>query len=102
MQALDIREDKVSILLDGDDTRAWATGQLDNGAWPCSVLSGEEFCATFDSNGLLDFASTCEEDDVPGDELSAICADFLKGHLPETHPAYAVAVGQFQDEQDDE
>lgn len=80
------------------DTEEWATRP--GAAWPCSTLRGHRFCATFDSNGLLDLTVDgrypSEHADIDGHELSAICADLLADRIPEDHPVHFVAVGQFR------
>lgn len=88
-------KDYVTLRVSGNDTRMWA--MRPNNEWPCSTLSGKGFTAQFDSNGLLDFnlQESNKEDDIDGHELSAICCDLLKNRLPDSHPAYLVAVGQF-------
>ena len=86
---------QVTIWLSARDTDGWA--HKPGAAWPCSVLSGRRLVATLDSNGLCDLTVNGRDspDDLTGVELSAICADHLAGRLHADHPAYFVAVGQF-------
>ena len=95
-----VTKDHVTIHVSKNDTRMWA--MRPNNAWPLSTLSGRGFTAEFDSNGLCDFDfqeslefAHKEADDVDSHELSAICCDLLKNRLPDSHPAYPVAIGQF-------
>lgn len=67
------------------------------GRWPCSEIAGHRLFAQFDSNGLVDLAIDGKDADISRDEFSALCADALKGRLPEDHPARFVAVDQFLD-----
>ena len=83
-----------AIWLSADDTYTWAT---DAPTWPCSQLRGKRFSAEFDENGLLDYAVNGRYcDDLSSDELSAIVADFASQKLPQDHPCWFVAVGQFR------
>lgn len=85
----------VTLWASENDTWDWAT-RIHN-SWPCSALSGNRFKAEFDFNGLLDFTLNGKygDDNVSGNELSAICADLLTDVLPVDHPAYFVTVAQF-------
>ncbi len=85
----------VTLWASARDTDDWA--RKPGAAWPCSTLSGHRFCATFDTNGLLDLTVDGQEaGDVDGSELSAICADLLAERIDKDHPVYFVAIGQFQ------
>jgi hypothetical protein len=91
-----IREHEITLSASADDTFQWAHRPLRR--WPCSALSGHRFVATFDRNGLCDLTLDGRHDggpEVMADELSAICADLLRERLPQDHPAWPVAVGQF-------
>lgn len=87
----------VTVWASAEDTYAWA--HKPGARWPCSTLSGRRFAAVFDDNGLCDLTvdGRGAPDDIDGQELSCICADLLRDRLPESHPAWFVAVGQFQD-----
>ena len=90
-----ISESSVTLWLSRDDTYTWATRPGES--WPCSTLRNSRLVACFDSNGLCDLSVDGKYlVDVDADELSAICADYLRDKLPESHPAYFVTVGQFQ------
>jgi hypothetical protein len=85
----------VKLWLSANDTYNWAhrTGN----AWPGSDLSGRRLFAEFDGNGLCDLAIDGRSDvDVDVNELNACTSDHLARKLPNDHPAYDVAVGQFQ------
>ena len=84
----------VTLWVSARDTYDWA--HRSGNAWPCSTLSGHRFCATFDSNGLLDLTVDGRYPrSVRSDELSAICAYTLSDRIDPDHPVYFVAVGQF-------
>lgn len=91
----------VTLWASARDTDDWA--RKPGAAWPCSTLAGHRFCATFDTNGLLDLTidgrwpgEAAHGDDVDGNELSAICADLLSEQIAKDHPVYFVAIGQFR------
>jgi|WetSurMetagenome_2_1015567.scaffolds.fasta_scaffold200160_3 hypothetical protein len=91
-----IREHEIALSASADDTSQWAHRPWER--WPCSALSGHRFVATFDRNGLCDLTVDGRHDrgpEVMADELSAICADLLREKLPQDHPAWCIAVGQF-------
>ena len=95
---IEIHDNTVSLWLSPRDTYNWAHKQ---GAWwPCSFLVGKRLFAQFDSGGLTEFrvngGRNAREQDCPSDEFNAITSDHLRLKLPETHPAYFAAVGQFQ------
>lgn len=90
-----INPSSVQLWLSSRDTYEWAN--RDGHCWPCSQLSDSRLFVEFDSNGLCDLTIDGKSGDCDSNELSAICADFLKNPLPEAHPAYFVAVGQFDD-----
>lgn len=84
-----------ALWLSARDTYEWA--RRPGSAWPCSELSGHRLWVEFDDNGLVDFTVDGREGfDVPGDELSAIVSDFIGQRITKDHPAYFVAVGQFE------
>lgn len=93
-----ITNDHIIIWLSASDTYEWA--HRPSSSWPCSHLSGNRFCAEFDSNGLLDLTINgkyqLDDQDVPADEFNAITSDFLKTKLKTDHPLYFITVGQFQ------
>ena len=82
----------VTLWLSANDTYEWAR------QWPCSELRGKAVVACFDSGGLCDLSINGGRgsQDCDGNEFSAICADHLRAKLPKDHPAYFVAVGQFE------
>lgn len=83
----------VKLWASARDTYDWANRP--ERRWPCSTLADSRVFAEFDSNGLLDLAIDGHSDaDCDAHELSALCADLLAPKLPETHPAYFVAVAQ--------
>lgn len=95
----------ITVWISADETRAWARGNgAGQGCWPCSELEGRRLRADFDSSGLLDY--TIDGLDgleqrrrglwVPADEWNAVIADHLRTRLPQSHPCYFVAVGQFE------
>ena len=87
--------DAVTLWASAADTYDWA--HRSGAAWPGSTLSGDRFCATFDTNGLLDLTVNGRDaGDVDSHELSAICADLLSERIGEDHPVWFVTVGQFQ------
>lgn len=94
-----VTESEIALWASQDDTYRWA--RRTGSAWPCSTLSGKRLFAAFDSNGLVELAINGKDagDDIDGWELSCLCSDLLKksGKVPQEHPAYFVAVGQFQD-----
>ena len=93
----------VVLKVSASETAAWAGDLLPrkHGAWPCSSLAGHRLVAEFNRGGLLDLRVDGREDsedlDLDGRELSALCADFLRGRLSPEHPAYEIAVGQFDE-----
>ncbi|HSG61883.1 MAG TPA: hypothetical protein VLA24_10695 [Pseudomonadales bacterium] len=88
-----INPNSFTVWLSRNDTYTWA--HKTGAAWPCSMLSNKRVVASFDANGLYDFAVNGKGDDIDGNELSAIVADSMRDLLPAEHPAYFVAVGQF-------
>ena len=82
------------LWLSASETSAWA--RKPGAAWPCSFLAGRRVFAAFDRNGLCDLSidGGRGEQDAPGDELSAICADYLAPLVPVDHPCEFVAVRQ--------
>ena len=86
----------VKLWLSANDTRDWA--YKPGASWPCSELSGHRLFAEFDRGGLIDVAidGGRGEQDVSGDEFNAITSDYLRGKVPENHPAFFCAVGQFR------
>ncbi len=86
---------RVTIWLSARDTAEWA--QRPGALWPCSFLSGKRVMATFVAGGLvaLEINGGRGSQDVLCDELNAITSDFLRPILPQDHPAWFVAVGQF-------
>jgi hypothetical protein len=95
MKTLD-HGNSVAIWLSARDTQEWARRPGD--AWPCSALAGRRVFASFDSNGLNDLSidGGRGEQDIDGNELSAICADFLERKIGPEHSCYFVTVGQFK------
>jgi hypothetical protein len=95
---LKIHPDSVILWLSARDTSDWATRP--GAAWPCSTLADHRICAEFDRNGLVDLTidgrSLGKHADVDCNEFNACTSDHLRGKLPIDHPAYLVAVGQFQ------
>lgn len=90
-----VAPDGVSVEADSAALHAWATRA--GHEWPCSYLREiDSLRADFDSNGLLDIDHP-GADDLPGDEFSAFTCDAIAAVLPESHPAYLVTVGQFQE-----
>jgi hypothetical protein len=94
----------IRIWASADDTHLWANRP--GSRWPCSTLAGHRFFAEFDSNGLLDLTVDGRDADaapeVDGHELSCCCADLIGAALRgvkagEDHPAWFVAVGQFEE-----
>jgi hypothetical protein len=91
---IQINETSVSLWISARETEDWATRP--SASWPCSQLRGRRLFAGFDRNGLCDLAIDGKSDvDIDGNELTAICADFLRANLSENHPCFDVAVGQF-------
>ena len=93
-----IQADGVTI--EADSGQLWEWAHRPGHLWPCSALARLEgpLVAEFDSNGLLDLTGDGGPDsDLSGDELSAWATDCLRDVLPADHPAYAVAVGQFEE-----
>jgi len=98
-----IFDDRITVTADPLETWQWAQGAMGTGKWPGSQLSGNSFHAEFDQNGLVDFtlngeyeAGDVSADDVPGDELSAICSDAIAPFLSVDHDLYNITVGQFK------
>jgi len=92
------QDHQVALWASDSDTYEWAHRPFKR--WPCSALSGHRFVAMFDHNGLCDLTIDGRHGggpEVMAYELNAICSDLLREKLPEDHPAWAVAVGQFLD-----
>jgi hypothetical protein len=91
-----IHESCVKLWLSASDTYRWSHRPAAH--WPCSILSGRRMFAEFDRKGLVDLAlnSGRGSQDCDTSELNAITSDMLRDKLPANHPAYFVAVGQFQ------
>lgn len=90
---LQIFDSGFNLWLSANDTSDWADRPGE--CWPCSELSGHGLFVQFDSNGLCDLSIDGNDGDCDNTELSAIVADHLD-RLPESHPCYFVAVGQFK------
>jgi len=98
-----IHENTVCVSAEDGQLYAWANRP--GNSWPCSTLRDfDKLAAWFDSNGLCelqgfdsDAPDVYDTEGIDGNELSAYCADVLTAaNLPTDHPAYVVAVGQFQ------
>ena len=87
--------DSFTLWASARDTYDWA--HKPGAAWPCSTLSGHRFVASFDTDGLYDL-NVQGRGDWAGDEFSACVSDLVEesGKIPEDHPCYFVAVGQFR------
>lgn len=88
------------VTIEADSSQLWEWANRPGHRWPCSELARLEgpLVAEFDSNGLLDLTGDGGPDsDLSGAELSAWATDCLRDVLPADHPAYAVAVGQFEE-----
>ena len=84
-----------TVWVSAGETYSWA--KRSGSAWPTSQLAGHRVRATFDTNGLLDYAvDGCMPDDLDSNEFNALIADHVEGRLPENHPCYFVVVGQFR------
>lgn len=92
MRVLD-NGNSVTLWASARDTYDWA--HKPGAAWPCSTLSGRRFVAVFDSNGLCDLSldGGRGEQDCDSWELSAMCADFLRGRIGADHPCADVVLG---------
>lgn len=90
-----IYDSAVVLWLSRDDTRQWA--ERPGSRWPCSYLSGKRVMCSFDASGLVDITINGRYGDCPSSEFNAITSDYLRERLPENHPAWFVAVGQFQE-----
>jgi len=91
---IQITDSSVKLWVSHAETYDWA--RRPGATWPNSYLAGQRFFAEFDANGLVDLTVNGKYGvDAPADEFNAITSDFLRGQLPEDHPAYFVAVGQF-------
>jgi len=83
-----------NVWISARETDNWA--HRPGSSWPCSQLAGRRLWVQFDRNGLCDMAIDGRFRDCDATELSACVADHLTGRLPESHPCYFVAVGQFR------
>lgn len=80
-----------TVWISASETYSWAH------AWPCSQLSGHRVRATFDTNGLLDYAVDGRDCyDLDANEFNALIADHVSERLTPDHPCYFVTVGQFR------
>lgn len=85
-----IHDNSVAVWLSASETSDWCA------AWPCSGFRGKRLFASFSRTGLDDYTVDGRDGvDVDGDAFSACIADHLKRKLPESHPAYGVAVGDY-------
>ena len=89
--------DAITVYISRTETGNWADGWYGNGRWPGSHLGGKRIAATYDTNGLVDLTvgGRAAPRALGADELNACVAYFAKQKLPEDHPCYFVAVGQF-------
>lgn len=84
-----------TVWISASETYSWA--HRSGSAWPCSQLAGHRVRATFDTNGLLDYAVDGRyHDDLDCNEFNALIADHVADRLPTNHPCYFVTVGQFR------
>ena len=88
-----VLESSVSVWVAATETYAWA--RRPGESWPCSTLSGHRVFAEFDENGLLDMTVDGRYRDCDGSEFNAMMSDCLKNRIPENHPVWFIAVGQF-------
>ena len=87
-------ENSVKLWLSAWNTRVWA--DRPGASWPCSQLRGKRLFAEFDQNGLVDIAINGRNVDCDASEFNACTSDHLATRLPQDHPAWFVAVGQFK------
>lgn len=84
-----------TVWISASETYSWA--HRSGSAWPCSQLSGHRVRATFDTNGLLDYAVDGRDCyDLDANEFNALIADHVGERLTPDHPCYFVTVGQFR------
>ena len=85
---IDITNGQLAVWLTKHDTYEWANRP--GKRWPCSTLAGKRVYALFAANGdLLDFVVNLgrDQDDIDGNELTAITSDaIVRAGLPD-HPA---------------
>lgn len=93
---LQINENGFRLWLSATETAAWATEP--GKRWPCSELAGRRLFVAFDARGLSDLTVNGRRapDDLSSAELNAIVADFVSPKLSREHPAFFVAIGQFE------
>lgn len=97
--SVQIREHGVTIEASHGQLYDWA--HRPGHAWPCSYLEEvDSVRAGFDANGLVGYLQQPDPGEsgyhVPSDEFNAWSSDVLRDVLPEDHPVYFVAVGQFE------
>src|SRR5262245_7216944 len=97
---MQVTDHGVTLWLSANDTYAWSRGEHvklpGKGRWPCSELANRRVVASFDSHGVNDIFVSGPDSDPSANEFNAITSDFLALKLPKDHPAYFVAVGQFE------
>ena len=77
----------TKLWISSPETAEWACEP--GKRWPCSYLAGRRLYVEFDASGdLVDCAVNGEHDEnVPGDEFSALTSDFLSERFGPDHPA---------------
>ncbi len=80
-----------ALWLSARDTDDWR--RRPGAVWPCSTINGRRIALFVDATGLVEFTVNGRDcDNIDGNELSAMMADFVRDVLPSDHPAYDVAV----------
>ena len=83
-----------TIWISADDTYEWA--HRTGAAWPGSELAGHRLRVDYDTNGIWQLTVDGYPKNIDATELNAIVSDFAAEQLPEDHPCWMVAVGQFR------
>ena len=90
---MEVSEYGIKIWISANDTCAWASGHNNGKRWPCSVVSGRNIWAEFDTDGNLTDISHPGIDDIPCHEFNAIISDTLRNlNLDKTNSAYSVLI----------
>ena len=85
------------LFLTRRDTARWARGETTGKSWPCSELAWHALRVEYNAGGLVEFklnSGQTPTDNVQAEELMACVYDHVKDKLPETNPAYFVAITQ--------
>lgn len=90
-----ITADRLTVWFSRRDIAAWLGGPAR--AHDRSVLEGRRVVVSFSSHGMegLEVDGREPRVSIPENELSALVVDHLRDQVPQDHPVFFAAIGQF-------